>query len=88
MEMGPQAVRAKNGQTVRLTHLCVGSRLYTTREWLDQFFHEMTAADLAGFDAEADRADRFEPARPKPRTRTQRERDIEAAESELGAVGI
>jgi hypothetical protein len=46
-------VLARNGSRVRLKHGRAGRRVFTTRDWLDEFFQAVAAADLAAFDAEA-----------------------------------
>lgn len=41
-----RGVRARDGQYVRLHHVRVGGRVYTTEAWLEQFFEQVAAADL------------------------------------------
>lgn len=36
-----------DGRRIHLRHVRVGGRVYTTEQWLHQFFEELAAADLA-----------------------------------------
>lgn len=42
-----RGVRARDGRSIRLRHVRVGGRVYTTEQWLHEFFEELAAADLA-----------------------------------------
>ena len=72
--------RGLNG--VRLRCVRVGSRIHTTRAWLEDFASQLAQLD----DGVAN--ERAATARPKPRTSRQRERDIARAEKTLAASGI
>lgn len=41
-----RGVRARDGRSIRLRHVRVGGRVYTTEQWLHEFFAELAAADL------------------------------------------
>lgn len=41
-----RGIRARDGNVVRLKHIRVGGRVYTTEQWLQQFFEQVAAADL------------------------------------------
>lgn len=41
-----RGIRARDGQCVRLHHVRVGGRVYTTETWLAQFFEQVAAVDL------------------------------------------
>ena len=76
-----RGVHIKGGTKIRLRHIRAGARLYTTREWLDAFFHATAEADAEAFPAEP----APEP-KPKPirRRRRGRVRDIQAQLKEAG----
>ena len=44
-----QGVKARSGEWVRLRCARVGGRVYTTAEWLHQFFDDLAEADAVGF---------------------------------------
>lgn len=37
---------ARDGSVVRLQHIRIGGRVFTTEQWLHQFFEEVAKADL------------------------------------------
>lgn len=41
-----RGVRARDGRTIRLQHVRVGGRVYTSEQWLRSFFAELAEADL------------------------------------------
>lgn len=45
-----QGVKAASGQRVRLKHMRFGSRIYTTRKWLNEFGLALAEADTVHFD--------------------------------------
>lgn len=67
-----EGVKAASGQRVRLKHVRFGSRIYTTRQWLNDFGLALAEADAAHFDC-AERA-RDEAAAVMPAKRTRRRR--------------
>lgn len=44
----------RSGRRVRLRHVRVGKRVYTTAAWLEQFFRQLAEADLGHFRDNAD----------------------------------
>lgn len=42
-----RGVRARDGRSIHLHHVRVGGRVYTTEQWLHEFFAELATADLA-----------------------------------------
>jgi hypothetical protein len=92
-----RGVKARDGQRIRLQHVRVGGKIFTKREWVDEFGRRLAAADADYFmqreAAAAELAARQAP--PPRRNRTHRSRfderrraEIEAAERELDARGI
>ncbi|MFH1418783.1 MAG: hypothetical protein ABII12_10935 [Planctomycetota bacterium] len=41
-----KGLRARNGEIIRLRHIRIGGRVYTKREWLEQFHEYVAEADL------------------------------------------
>lgn len=80
-----KGLKARSGNRVRLRHLRVGGRLYTTQANLDGFFADLASADIAHFE----RGDNgpVEPAGPRPRSPNRREREIGAADARLSSRG-
>lgn len=56
-----EGVKAASGQRVRLKHVRFGSRIYTTRQWMNDFGLALAVADAAHFDR-----DEQAPACPEP----------------------
>lgn len=42
-----RGVLARNGTRIQLRHIRVGGRVYTTEQWLHEFFEAVMAADLS-----------------------------------------
>jgi len=97
-----RGVLARTGERVRLEHLRMGGRLYTTPRWIEEFGRRLAEADAAYFDATSE-APRSAPApgpdpAPCPTSRPPRRRhrltDHEEAErrarvaAELDAEGL
>ena len=78
-----QGVKARTGHRVKLRHVRVGARVFTSKIWLDEFFTALAEADAAYFDRPKPAINNIE----KPRTSAQRERAIAAAERRLTAAG-
>lgn len=65
-----RGVIARSGRRVRLEHVRVGGKLFTSAEWLDSFGHRLAEADADYFDnEEADSPRDQGPALPKQRAR-------------------
>lgn len=93
-----EGVKAASGTRVRLKHVRFGSRIFTTRQWLNDFGHALAEADAAHFDRDA-QSPTTEPTplgRPSKRSpRTPRSSGIDEArrrhleaESELEEAGL
>lgn len=41
-----KGIQARDGSVVRLQHIRIGGRVYTTEAWLQRFFEEVASADL------------------------------------------
>ena len=66
-----EGVKAASGTRVRLKHVRFGSRIYTTRQWLNDFGLALAEADAAHFDRD-EQSSAAEPAtsrRPSKRSR-------------------
>lgn len=59
-----EGVKAASGTRVRLKHVRFGSRIYTTRQWLNDFGLALAEADAAHFDRDE------QPPAPEPSRRT------------------
>ena len=76
-----RGIKSRTGQRVKLNHIRVGGKIYTTPESLAQFFSEVAQADAEYFS----RPNTKQESKP---TDTHREKDIDRAEKELQAAGI
>ena len=80
-----KGVIARSGERIRLQHVRIGGKLFTTAQWVGEFGQRLADADTAYFDLTNDAA----PLPPRPRTRTEehREEAIDRAERELEEAG-
>jgi hypothetical protein len=95
-----RGVKARDGQRVRLEHVRVGGKLFTTCDWLEAFGRRLADADARYFalseaaasaGADIGSEERTRPARRslrRERYSEQRRREIEDAENELDREGI
>lgn len=74
-------VKSRTGERIRLDHIRIGGRLFTTESDLQRFFKLVAEADRAHFEVER-------PESAKPSTDRNRERSIERAEATLAKGGI
>lgn len=81
-----KGVLARNGEQVRLQHVRIGGKLFTTTEWLSQFGQALAEADANYFRLDHRRV----MPTPAPRGRTDKERQaaIEKAQRELKEMGV
>ena len=81
-----KGVLARSGERIRLQHVRIGGKLYTTADWLSQFGQTLADADASYFRLDSKPA----VSAPAPRTRTgkQRQAAIEKAERELTEMGV
>lgn len=74
-------IKSRSSDRVRLGHVRVGGRVYTSEEALGAFFHAVAEADLEYFQ-------RQPVALPKRPTNKQRQRSIKRANDTLAKAGI
>ena len=81
-----KGVVARNGQTVRLQHIRIGGKLFTTAAWVDEFGRLLAEADANYFKLDTS------PAVPLPaahaRSDKQRQAAVERANRELKEMGV
>lgn len=82
-----KGVVARDGRRVRLQHVRMGGKIFTTPQWLTEFGHEVARADAAHFEQCAAAADALQPP-PHPHNETQRQKQIDQARKELAAMGV
>jgi hypothetical protein len=80
-----KGVKSRSGRRIKLEHIRVGGRIFTTPSALDRFFKEVAVADAEHFDNLP--TSTAAPSR-RPCTPTQRQRAIAAAERKLDEAGI
>jgi len=82
-----KGVLSRCRERVRLQHVRIGGKIYTTAAWLDEFGKRLAAADAEYFDL--CEGETFSPP-PRPRTRSEKQRlaAIERAERELEEAGV
>ncbi len=68
-----RGVLSRSGERVRLEHVRIGGKIFTTAQWVEQFGKALAEADASFFDLEEQST---EAPTPRPRTgpRTQRRR--------------
>lgn len=91
-----RGVLARNGERIRLKHVRIGGKIFTTRRWLDDFGRGLAAEDAKYFSlseataavarAELPHSPR-QPHAPQSEYERRRRDEIEAAERELDARG-
>ncbi|MDP6635659.1 MAG: hypothetical protein QGG42_12215 [Phycisphaerae bacterium] len=82
-----KGILSRTGQRIRLQHIRIGGKIFTTGGWLDEFGKSLAAADAEYFDQAEQEG--FTPS-PRPRTRGEKERQasIERAERDLEEAGV
>lgn len=92
-----RGVLARSGERIRLRHVRIGGKIFTTRRWLEDFGRELAAEDAKYFslcEATTAAARAEEPPPPKAQRRRGREyeqrrlAEIEEAEHELDSRGV
>ena len=90
-----RGVRSRNGERVRLQHLRIGGKIFTTARWLEEFGRALAEADARYFDLCEAAAQVAAASVPRPRRRRipsqfeeQRRREIAEAERELEEAGL
>jgi len=82
-----KGVLSRSRRRVRLQHVRVGSKIYTTAEWVHTFGLRLADADTEYFDSNQP-VDPPSPPAPRQRTEAQRQVDIDQAEEELREKGV
>jgi hypothetical protein len=77
--------KARNGRQIRLRHVRIAGRVYTSRQWLDEFMETLTAADIEHFSPPAAPT---KPGKIRGRSERERQRDVESAERRCEALGV
>ena len=89
-----RGVRSRNGDRVRLQHMRIGGKIFTTARWLEEFGRALADADARYFDLceAASHAAAAGPRRRRLRSPSafeeQRRREIAEAERELEEAGL
>lgn len=89
-----RGVLARNGERVRLEHVRLGGRIFTTRRWLDEFGRALAEADARYFSrsqsAVAEGTTSKSRGHPQENSKTENERarELERIEQELEEVGL
>lgn len=90
-----EGVKAASGTRVRLKHMRFGSRIFTTRQWLNDFGLALAEADAAHFQRDENAPATPQPTKPKsPSKRARRAASDDArrrhleAERELEEAGL
>lgn len=86
-----RGVRSRGGSRVRLKHVRLGGRLFTSSAWLGEFGEALAAADAAHFDNEADPgasagAINVRGASPQSDCGSMRDREVTAASRDLSRI--
>ncbi len=86
-----EGVKSRSGEQIRLRHIRVGSRIYTTRDWIEAFGADLAASDARHFNRDSDP----QPARPSRRSRLRPDTSTgamksrhDSAQQELEAAGL
>lgn len=93
-----RGVKARGGERVRLQHLRIGGKIFTSPRWLEEFGRNLAEADAKYFDlceAAAEAARTVELQTPRRRRRSlaqqfanERQRELAQIDRELEAEGL
>ena len=78
-----RGLKARTGKRIRLAHVRVGGRVFTTAESVENFFAELAEADSEHFNSRGEIGQNS-----KRRTEPERKRAINRAEEDLSKAGI
>jgi hypothetical protein len=80
---------SRDGERLRLQHVRVGGRIFTSKRWLDEFGKQIAEADVRYF-AKLDNAARSDRRRRQPRERSETERQqyLRELDQKLAAMGL
>lgn len=86
-----KGVKSRAGDTIRLQHVRLGGKIYTTRQWVDEFGARLAQADAQYFEEAAQphiRPQCLPPKRSHTGYSKERLAQIERAEQELRDMGV
>lgn len=81
-----KGVLARGGQRVRMQHVRIGGKLFTTADWLSQFGQALAEADASYFKLESRPA--VSVTARRTRTDKQRQAAVEKADRDLAEMGV
>ena len=81
-----KGVLARSGQRIRLQHVRIGGKLFTSAAWVKQFGLALAEADVDYFNLDAAPVLPQQPS--NTRTDKQRQAAVERAERELAEMGV
>jgi len=83
-----KGVVARNGRRVRLQHVRIGGRVFTTKKWMDDFSELLAVADVESFEQKLNGTGGRVVRPCKSRPDSQRQQAIERAERLLKEAGV
>jgi hypothetical protein len=82
-----KGVKSRNGERIRIKHVRMGGKIYTTAGWIAEFGKRLADSDAEYFDRDRPAPPAYR-RRHRKRSDTQRMADIRRAEAELKAAGL
>jgi hypothetical protein len=82
-----KGVKSRNGERIRIQHVRMGGKIYTTAKWIEEFGKRLADSDAVHFDRDRPAPPTYKRRRRK-RSDSQRQADIHRAEEELKAAGL
>ena len=85
-----RGVLSRSGQRIRLEHVRIGGKIFTTADWVEQFGKALAEADASYFDLEDQALETPRPRRRRPASRhaQQRQSAHDQANRELEEAGL
>jgi len=85
-----RGVLSRSGQRIRLEHVRIGGKIFTTTDWVEQFGKALAEADATYFDLEEQAAESAKPRRRRPASRQVQQRHAahDQANRELEEAGL
>jgi hypothetical protein len=85
-----RGVLSRSGQRIRLEHVRIGGKLFTTTRWVEQFGKALAQADASYFDLDELTAESPKPRRRRPTSRLAQQRQAahDQANRELDEAGL
>ncbi|MCP4261787.1 MAG: DUF1580 domain-containing protein [Planctomycetes bacterium] len=81
-----KGLQSRSGEVIRLKHIRAGGRIYTTPNWLSQFFDAVTESDITQFKNIT--PIKYTRTKRKQQNRNKRQQEIYRAKAELEKAGI